>query len=121
DNYNKFANKAALSLLLRGILTIIMIISISFITVYAGAQIMHLPPIRQVILNDNGSVIVFKTSRSTTVGDFLKNNNIILRPEDQVFPARHGKLTPHKKNEIYIKRAIPVKIFADGKELLVYT
>lgn len=101
--------------------TIILIITISLVTVFAGAQIMKLEPIRQVVLYDGDSVIVFNTSRSVTVGDFLRNNNILLRKQDLVYPTWDTKLKPYEKNEIYIKRAIPVNVFADGKELLIYT
>ncbi|NMB96492.1 MAG: DUF348 domain-containing protein [Clostridiaceae bacterium] len=118
---SRFTIKTAFLLLLRVTLTILLIVSISFTTVYVGAQIKNIQPIRQVVLYDGDSIIIFNASRSATVGDFIRNNNILLRKEDQVFPAKHGKLIPYEKNEIYIRRAIPVKIFADGKELLVYT
>ncbi|HHV95336.1 MAG TPA: DUF348 domain-containing protein [Clostridiaceae bacterium] len=113
--------KKTLLLLARATLILLFIITVSFATVYAGARIMKLEPIRQVVLYDGDSVIIFNSSRSATVGDFLRNNNILLRKQDLVYPSRETELKPYEKNEIYIKRATPVKVFVDGKELQIYT
>lgn len=95
------------------------IILVSFITVYVGAEMVQLP-IRNVVLNDNGSVVYFK-SRSGNIGEFLRNNNIGLREEDIISPCKDTELIASTKNEIFIQRAIPIKINVDGQEILVYT
>ena len=112
----KIINEIELKLLLKVALTIILI---SLITVYAGAEIIQLNT-REVVLNDNGSVVIFN-SRSNTVGEFLINNNIYLRDEDIIYPSRAEQLFLTAKSEIFIQRAIPVKVYVDNQELLVYT
>ena len=49
---SRFTIKTAFLLLLRVTLTILLIVSISFTTVYVGAQIKNIQPIRQVVLYD---------------------------------------------------------------------
>lgn len=54
-----------------------------------------------------------------TVEELLVNKNIVLEPEDVVMPSPDTKL--RKGMQITIKRAFPVKITVDGKEIIVKT
>lgn len=77
-------------------------------------------PLKEVTINDNGSVISVKT-RKLTVGEVLEQNGINLLPEDYISPSTGEKLLAGAINEIYIKRAVPVYISVDGAVLEILT
>jgi uncharacterized protein YabE (DUF348 family) len=68
-------------------------------------------------LNDNG--IIFETTTSaTTIEDFLKEKSIVLGEHDQIVPEKDIPLLPGMN--ISIKRALKIKLLADGKNSEVY-
>lgn len=75
---------------------------------------------KNVVINDNGSTIAMQTMK-TTVKEVLDQNGIVIAPEDYISMALDAKLLKTKTNNINIKRAVPVNIIADGKELTVKT
>lgn len=98
-------------------LALTLIITISFATVYFGAAAKG-PDTLKVAINDNGSEIIFE-SKSETVGDFLKNNNIPVRKEDILIPGREKLLDKSKLNSITILRAAKVTL-KDGLDVKTY-
>lgn len=92
---------------------------IVIIVVFGGIETLK-SPLKEVIINDSGSIITLKT-KELTVGDFLKQNNIDIREQDYISTAPEEKLLIQKTNEIFIKRAIPIYINVDGSELDVLT
>lgn len=75
---------------------------------------------REVVINDNGSVITVKTMK-TTVSEVLEQNAVKLEPYDYINLKLNARLQKLKKTEIYIKRAVPVNIYADGQEKRIMT
>ncbi|QNU67190.1 DUF348 domain-containing protein [Ruminiclostridium herbifermentans] len=75
---------------------------------------------RNVVINDNGQEIVIKTMKAT-VGEVLEQTGIKVENEDYVSMPLDAKLVKIKENNIQIKRAVPVTIKVDGKELDVKT
>lgn len=75
---------------------------------------------RHVIINDNGHEIAIKTMKAT-VGDVLEQTGIKVAKEDYINMPLDAKLVKIKNNEIEIKRAVPISIMVDGKELDVKT
>lgn len=75
---------------------------------------------KEVVINDNGKQIVVKTMK-TTVRDVLEQNGISVRYYDYINVNLDSKLQKIRKNEIYIKRAVPVNVFVDGQELKLMT
>ncbi|KYO67772.1 ubiquitin-like domain-containing protein [Thermovenabulum gondwanense] len=73
---------------------------------------------KSVTIVDNGREMKVKTF-STTVGELLKEKNIILSRDDKVLPEPSQKLK--EKDKIIIYRAFPVKIIDGGKEITVNT
>lgn len=71
-----------------------------------------------VTINDNGLIFEIKTS-STTVEDLLKENKINLNDYDQIIPKKSDPLFPGTGVEI--KRAVKIKIEADGKTIESWT
>lgn len=71
-----------------------------------------------IVLNDNGFISPIFT-HANSVQDFLKEKNISLRPEDNIIPSREEKIYPNYNIEI--KRAVKIKIEADGKTIENYT
>ncbi len=71
-----------------------------------------------IVLNDNGLVSPIFT-HANSVQDFLKEKNINLRPEDNIIPSKEEKIYPNYNIEI--KRAVKIKIEADGKTIENYT
>jgi len=95
------------------------IVMISIIAVLGGMEALTLP-VKEIVINDNGSIIIVKT-REQTVEDALNANNITIRPEDYIYPALDQKLSEGITNEIIIKRAVPVCIYVDGQQRDVLT
>lgn len=70
---------------------------------------------KEVVINDNGNQMVVKTMRST-VGEVLAQNGIKVEPYDYISVNLDKELQKLAKNEVYIKRAVPINIFVDGRE-----
>lgn len=68
----------------------------------------------RVTLTDGGKFFSAFTS-AQTVSDFLNEQKIFLSDEDYIFPAPETKIYPG--GNIFICRAIPVKIKVDGEEI----
>lgn len=75
---------------------------------------------KEVIINDDGKQIVVKTMK-TTVGQVLEQRGINVRPEDYISLPLDSKLQKIKKNHINIKRAVPVNVLVDGREIKLMT
>jgi uncharacterized protein YabE (DUF348 family) len=75
---------------------------------------------RVVTINDNGSVVIAKTMKYT-VNEVLNQKGIEIGPQDDLSVGLDRKIQKRVINDIYIKRAIPIKVFADGMEEEVYT
>lgn len=75
---------------------------------------------RHVVINDNGHNIVIKTMKAT-VREVLEQTGITVASEDYLSMPFDAKLLKMKENVIEIKRAVPVSIQVDGKELDVKT
>ena len=75
---------------------------------------------REVVINDNGSVITVKTMK-TTVSEVLEQNAVKLEPYDYINLKLSARLQKLKKTEIYIKRAVPVNVYADGQRERIMT
>lgn len=99
--------------------TAMIVLLVAIITVQGGIEALTLP-LREVTINDNGSVIRLKTKK-LTVGEVLEQNGINILPEDYVYPSAGEKLLVETTNEVYIKRATPVYINVDGAKLEILT
>lgn len=89
------------------------------VSVSAGIGVfLHLK--KEVIINDNGKQIVVKTMK-TTVKEVFEQNGISVKSEDYINLPLDTKLQRIKKNEVYIKRAVPIDVETDGKELHLMT
>lgn len=73
-----------------------------------------------VVINDNGRLLNCKTMKST-FKETLEQNDIVVNTYDYVSTPLEGSLHRTKLNEIYIKRAVPVYITADGQQTEVMT
>lgn len=69
-------------------------------------------------VSDNGNYFATQAS-AATVSDFLKEKNIRLGEKDYIFPAPDAKIFPGSK--IIIRRALPVAIEVDGKDIKLDT
>lgn len=76
---------------------------------------------KDVVINDNGNVITLCTLKNT-FEETLEQNGIVVNEADYTSIPLQTSLQRTKTNEIYIKRAVPVFIEADGKrtELMTY-
>lgn len=75
---------------------------------------------KHVVIDDNGNEIVIKTMKAT-VGEVLEQTGINVSKEDYISMPLDAKLVKIRTNDIKIKRAVPVSIKVDGKELDVKT
>lgn len=73
---------------------------------------------KEVIIRDEDKEAVVSTFASN-VAELLEKQNISLDPEDEVTPSPDTKLS--EGMQITIKRAFPVKIAVDGKEITLKT
>jgi len=73
---------------------------------------------KQVTLQVDGREIEARTFAGQ-VGQFLNEQQITLGPEDVVLPALDAPVT--KGMVVTVKRAVPVKIIADGQEREIWT
>ncbi len=75
---------------------------------------------RHVVINDNGHEIALKTMK-LTVREVLEQTGVTITSDDYINMPFDAKLARIKENRIEIKRAVPVSIVVDGKELNVKT
>lgn len=94
------------------------IIAVTIVILVIGSAGYFLSQNKEVTIIDNNKAVRVATF-SNTVNDLLKSKKITLEPEDLVIPAKETKLK--NKMKIEIKRAFPVKVISDNKELIVKT
>lgn len=75
---------------------------------------------KDVVINDNGRDIAVETMK-TTVEEVLVQTGITVSSDDYLSMPMDAKLAKLHENVIEIKRAVPVSIKVDGKELDVKT
>jgi uncharacterized protein YabE (DUF348 family) len=75
---------------------------------------------KDVAINDNGKIITFMTMKST-FKEVLEQNGIVVNSFDYTSVPLTDSLDRTQPNEIYIKRAVPVYITADGKQTMLMT
>lgn len=75
---------------------------------------------RHVVINDNGNKFAIETMK-TTVKEVLEQTGIRVAQDDYISMPFDAKLGRIQKSVIEIKRAVPVSIKVDGKELDVKT
>lgn len=75
---------------------------------------------KDVVIYDNGKVITCKTMKST-FKDVLDQNGIVVGEHDYINVPLESGLQTTKRNEIHIKRAVPVYITADNKRTEIMT
>ncbi len=75
---------------------------------------------KDVVINDNGKLIVCKTMKNT-FKEVLDQNDIDVSNYDYISKPLETSLQNTKLNEINIKRAVPVYITVDGKQTEVMT
>lgn len=75
---------------------------------------------KEVSIDDNGKQFVVKTMK-TTVREVLGQSGIVVEPEDYISLPIDAKLQKIKRNEIYIKRAVPISVLVDGEEVILKT
>jgi len=75
---------------------------------------------KDVVINDNGKIIACNTMENTFKAT-LDQNNIVVSTFDYISIPLETSLQKTKLNEIYIKRAVPVYITADGIQTEVMT
>lgn len=91
------------------------------VTVSAGAGFGAFAYLKKdVVINDNGKLIACKTMKNT-FKETLDQNNIDVNAFDYTSTPLETSLQRTKVNEIYIKRAVPVYITADGAKTEVMT
>ncbi len=76
--------------------------------------------VKDVVINDNGEVLICKTMKST-FKETLEQNDIVVNTYDYVSTPLETTLQRTKLNEIYIKRAVPIYITADGQQTKIMT
>jgi len=89
------------------------------ITVFGGMEALKLP-LKEVVINDNGSLIILKTRESTVEG-VLEKNGINIREKDYIYPIPEERLLTEKANEIFIKRAASICISVGDAKLDILT
>jgi uncharacterized protein YabE (DUF348 family) len=89
------------------------------VSVSAGVGAFHLLK-KDVVIDDNGSRLVVQTMKYT-VGEVLEQNGITVASYDYISMPLDAKLKSTSENIINIKRAVPVNILADGKEVMIMT
>lgn len=88
-------------------------------SVVLGAN-MFLRVKRDVIVNDDGTIIEVTTARSTVKG-VLAQNKIEINSDDYISVGLDSKLHKTKVNNILIKRAVPVNITINGEDVQIMT
>ncbi len=74
---------------------------------------------KEVSIQVDGNVVETKVLFSSTVGDVLDQNQIILKENDLVEPSRETPITEDLR--IIVTRAFPVKVTADGITREIHT
>lgn len=74
---------------------------------------------KQVSIEVDGNVIETKVLFSSTIGDVLDQNHIVLADNDLVKPSRETAITEDLR--IIVTRAFPVRVAADGITREIYT
>lgn len=105
-------------LLLRKRLLIIGIFA-ALLSAAAGCGVFALLA-KDVAINDNGEIIALMTMKST-YQEVLEQNGIVVNSFDYISVPLTDSLDRTRLNEIYIKRAVPVYITADGKQTMLMT
>lgn len=75
---------------------------------------------KDVVIIDGGKQIEIKTMKNT-VSEALQQSGISVKPYDYLSMPLNAGLLRMKINNVYIKRAIPVNVLADGKKYTVMT
>ncbi len=75
---------------------------------------------KDVVINDNGKLITCMTMKNT-FKETLEQNDIVVNAFDYISIPLDTNLQRTRLNEIYIKRAVPVYITADGKQTKLMT
>jgi hypothetical protein len=101
------------------IFLLIIVAAISFYYFWPfGKRIFNKNTLFPVEISDNGMLLKASADRET-VGEFLAEKNISFSEKDYVFPAADVKIFPGRR--IIIRRALPVAIKVDGKEIKLDT
>ncbi|AEY64466.1 3D domain-containing protein [Clostridium sp. BNL1100] len=113
-NIKRYFSKLKIRSLDVAIICIVVVISVTAgFAVFNGLN-------RHVVINDNGHTTAIKTMK-VTVKEVLEQTGIKVDKADYVSMPFDAKLTKIHQNVINIKRAVPVSIKVDGKELDVKT
>ena len=75
---------------------------------------------KEVFINDNGKTVLLKTMKNT-VSEVLDQSGIKISSDDFINLPLDTKLQKIRRNEINIKRAVPIYIAVDGKEQTIMT
>ncbi len=118
-NFRKFGRKKYGGLLKIRSLDIAIICFAVVISITAGVFVFNGLK-RHVVINDNGNEIAVKTMKAT-VREVLEQTGIKVASEDYISMPFDSKLARIQENKIEIRRAVPVLIKVDGKELEVKT
>ncbi|HEX2945102.1 MAG TPA: 3D domain-containing protein [Clostridia bacterium] len=98
-----------------------LLVIILAVTVSAGAGCGAFAMLKKdVVINDNGKVITCMTMKNT-FKETLEQNDIVVNAFDYISIPLETNLQRMRLNEIYIKRAVPVFITADGKQTRLMT
>ena len=134
-NWHKITSQSLISILTGGFLLLPLaknikrffsrkkelFIVILAVVVSAGAGIGTFAYLKKdVVINDNGKIIACNTMENT-FKETLDQNNIVVSACDYISIPLETSLQRTKLNEIYIKRAVPVYITADGTDTEVMT
>ncbi|MCX7745285.1 MAG: ubiquitin-like domain-containing protein [Clostridia bacterium] len=98
---------------------VIIVVAAIVISISAGIGVFSYLK-KDVVIDYNGKQLAVSTMKST-VKEVLEQNSIVVKPEDYVSVPLDSKLQKTKKNEIKIKKAVPIHVVADGKEIQVLT
>jgi uncharacterized protein YabE (DUF348 family) len=93
---------------------LVMVVLAIVISVSAGVGV-FVSLKKEVVIDDNGHQLVVKTMK-TTVGEVLAQNGIKVEPYDYISLNPDAKLQKIRKNEIHIKRAVPINVYVDGQQ-----
>ncbi len=98
---------------------LIIMILVVIITVFGGMEVLE-EPLKEVTINDNGSIITLIT-KELTVGKVLEKSDINIREQDYIYPNPEERLISEKTNEIFVKRATSISVNVDDTKLDILT
>lgn len=75
---------------------------------------------KEVVIYNDGTQVTVKTMK-TTVKEVLAQVGIQVKPYDYISISPDTKLQRIKRNEIHIKKAVPVHVKVDGQEKVIMT